>query len=123
MMFRAALWPSDGDSDAIIHSAVQGGPDGCCGLMHFSNGTSDRQIIEMWNRRPRPAGDAREAFDDEESAWLIERIEGDLRLILSALKERGEALETALGYMATAAMDIHTTTKAHAARTLEEGIR
>lgn len=55
MMFRAALWPSDGDSDGIIHKDVQGGPDGCCGVMSFSNGTSDRQIIAAWNRRaPSP---------------------------------------------------------------------
>lgn len=27
MQLRQALWPSDGDTDAIIHKAIQGGPD------------------------------------------------------------------------------------------------
>lgn len=50
MMYRKALWPSDGDCDAIIHKVQQGGPDGNCGLSYFSNGTADGQIIDAWQR-------------------------------------------------------------------------
>jgi len=51
MMFRKALWPSDGDTDSIIHKVPQGGPDGNCGSGDFSNGTSDGQIVTAWNSR------------------------------------------------------------------------
>lgn len=47
MQYRAALWPSDGDHDGIMHKAST--PE--CGLVEFSTGTSDGQIIAAWNRR------------------------------------------------------------------------
>lgn len=46
MMLRAALWPSEGDRDAIIHAAPTD-----CPLGDFSNDTFDRSIVEVWNRR------------------------------------------------------------------------
>lgn len=53
MQLRQALWPSDGDTDAIIHKAIQGGPDGACGMSYFSVGTMDEGITvsQAWNRR------------------------------------------------------------------------
>lgn len=47
VQFRKALWPSDGDFDAIIHR--DSSPH--CGVMYFSNATADGQIIDVWNRR------------------------------------------------------------------------
>lgn len=46
MMFRKALWPSDGNIDAIIHAE-----HGDCGMLEFSNNTTDESIIEVWNTR------------------------------------------------------------------------
>lgn len=46
MMERWALWPSDGDSDAIIHDQPTN-----CPMSGFSNGTADKSIVERWNRR------------------------------------------------------------------------
>lgn len=46
VQLRAALWPSDGDVDGIIHAAVSD-----CGLVEFSIGTADRAVIAAWNRR------------------------------------------------------------------------
>lgn len=78
MMFRAALWPSDGDADAIIHKVPQGGPDGNCGLAYFSNGTSDGQIIQAWNHRTPEKDETkellREALADMET--IVEFLRG-----------------------------------------------
>lgn len=48
--FRKALWPSDGNTDAIIHAAPSE-----CGLSHFDIGTTDESVIAAWNRRTPPA--------------------------------------------------------------------
>lgn len=54
MMFRKALWPSDGNTDAIIHA----GPS-VCGLAAFDVGTADESVIPIWNRRaPSPRDQA-----------------------------------------------------------------
>jgi len=44
--FRKALWPSDGCVDGIIHANETD-----CGLIEFSNYTTDESIIELWNQR------------------------------------------------------------------------
>lgn len=43
---RDALWPSEGDSDAVIHAAPTD-----CPLVTFSNGTSDKSAYALWNQR------------------------------------------------------------------------
>ncbi|WP_347271190.1 hypothetical protein [Rhizorhabdus histidinilytica] len=62
MQFRKALWPSDGDSDAIIH-AVLGGSN--CPMGDFGNGTADESIISLWNTRipDHPAENAKSSGD------------------------------------------------------------
>lgn len=46
VMFRKALWPSDGCTDAIIHATFNG-----CGLGEFSTYTIDESVITAWNTR------------------------------------------------------------------------
>lgn len=46
MLLRGALWPSEGDRDAIIHAVPTD-----CPLPQFSNDTFDGSIVEVWNRR------------------------------------------------------------------------
>lgn len=46
MQFRKALWPSDGNVDAIIHAAPTK-----CGLSDFADGTVDESILAAWNTR------------------------------------------------------------------------
>lgn len=46
MMLRGALWPAEGDRDAVIHA----GPTDCP-LYDFANDTFDGSIVEVWNRR------------------------------------------------------------------------
>lgn len=50
MMFRKALWPSDGCTDAIIHAAPTD-----CGLTAFDTETTDESAIAAWNRRASEA--------------------------------------------------------------------
>jgi len=53
VQFRKALWPSDGNTDAVIHC----GPSDDCGLVDFDIGTTDERVIAAWNRRAAaPAG-------------------------------------------------------------------
>lgn len=52
MMLRGALWPSEGDRDAIIHAEPTD-----CPLSHFSDDTFDESIIDRWNRRASRAAD------------------------------------------------------------------
>ncbi|WP_176056640.1 hypothetical protein [Brucella intermedia] len=44
MMLRSALWPSEGDADAIIHADPTD-----CPMLGFSDGSADGGIIEKWN--------------------------------------------------------------------------
>ncbi len=44
MMLRSALWPSEGDADAIIHADHTD-----CPMLGFSDGSADGSIIEKWN--------------------------------------------------------------------------
>lgn len=48
MQFRQALWPSEGDTDAVIHAAPTN-----CPLSDFSNDTFDGSVIPAWNTRAR----------------------------------------------------------------------
>lgn len=50
MMFRKALWSSDGNVDAIIHAAPTK-----CGLDYFSDHTTDESVIAKWNTRAPPS--------------------------------------------------------------------
>ena len=64
MMLRGALWPSEGDRDAIIHAAPTD-----CPLYDFANETFDRSIVEVWNRRAaQPAVKALDKAELIESA-------------------------------------------------------
>ncbi|AKO59030.1 hypothetical protein V19_42 [Brucella phage V_19] len=44
MMLRSALWPSEGDADAIIHADPTD-----CPMLGFSDGSADGSIIEKWD--------------------------------------------------------------------------
>ncbi|WP_210267219.1 hypothetical protein [Brucella tritici] len=44
MMLRSALWPSEGDADAIIHADPTD-----CPMLGFCDGSADGSIIEKWN--------------------------------------------------------------------------
>lgn len=46
MQFRKALWPSDGNTDAIIHAEPTE-----CGMPAFDIGSTDEGVIAAWNRR------------------------------------------------------------------------
>lgn len=48
--FRQALWPAEGDSDAVIHAASTD-----CPMAVFNNDTADQSIIERWNTRAERA--------------------------------------------------------------------
>lgn len=56
VMPRHALWPSDGDTDAVIHVAATE-----CGAAQFSIGTADegKSVAAAWNTRT-PTPDAKE---------------------------------------------------------------
>lgn len=54
MMFRQALWPSEGDTDSVIHADAN--PLNCP-LPDFSNDTADLSVIEAWNTRDGYLGD------------------------------------------------------------------
>tara|TARA_R100001244_G_scaffold2541_1_gene3945 strand:+ start:14889 stop:15209 length:321 start_codon:yes stop_codon:yes gene_type:complete len=56
-MFRKALWPSDGDTDAVIHH----GPADC-GMVCFYSDRTDESVVAAWNAR---ATDARIAALEE----------------------------------------------------------
>lgn len=46
VMLRAALWPSEGDRDDIIHAAPTN-----CPLATFADDTFDGSIVDRWNTR------------------------------------------------------------------------
>lgn len=47
MRYWKALWPSEGDADGIHHADTTEH----CGVIEFSLGTSDEQVIAAWNHR------------------------------------------------------------------------
>lgn len=53
--FRQALWPVEGDIDAIIHAAPTD-----CPLTSFADGTWDQSIIAKWNERVPPVPETKE---------------------------------------------------------------
>lgn len=70
MMFRGALWPSEGDTEGVIHaSPVE------CGFYEFNIGASDESTIEAWNRRAAspPAGAEVVAYIDNASLEMLRR--------------------------------------------------
>ncbi|MBO9380215.1 hypothetical protein GG804_25955 [Sphingomonas histidinilytica] len=86
MQFRKALWPSDGDSDAIIH-AVLGGSN--CPMGDFGNGTADESIISLWNTRTpdHPAENAKSS-GEVRAASVAELLE----MLSVANQEDGSAI-------------------------------
>lgn len=67
MMLRGALWPSEGDTDAVIHAEPTD-----CPMYDFCDGTADGSIAEKWNRR------ALTSTTPPDVAGLVERLEGPL---------------------------------------------
>ena len=63
MMERHALWPSDGDTDSIIHAAPTD-----CGMVDFSIGAADNGVSTRaaWNRRSEGRAPSPEGWDPEE---------------------------------------------------------
>jgi hypothetical protein len=77
VQFRKALWPSDGCTDAVIHSFPL---PATCGMGDFSTDTTDESVIAAWNRRapsPSSAVDA-PAGQPHPSADGIERVLSEL---------------------------------------------
>lgn len=75
--FRKALWPSDGNTDAVLHRVGEG-----CPLDHYSIGSTDEGVIADWNalaalRERRPAAVDREA-ELREVVQLVVDWDGDL---------------------------------------------
>jgi hypothetical protein len=78
VQWRAALWPSEGDRDAIIHAEPTG-----CGLSDFSDDTFDQSIVAKWNERataPAPAS----AVNDE---WLVPNLVMFIRRMARRLRK------------------------------------
>jgi len=65
MMLRGALWPSEGDRDAVIHAEPTD-----CPLYDFANDTFDGSIVEVWNHRASPTAQTGEAV-----AWLYDFVD------------------------------------------------
>lgn len=87
-MLRAALWPSEGDRDAIIHTESTD-----CPLGDFSNDTFDRSIVEAWNHRA-PDATARLQGLREASSQLLSEI--DAGSDIDAIVDASGPLRTAL---------------------------
>lgn len=71
MLFRKALWPSDGCVDGIIHAAPTD-----CGMIGFSTETIDESVIAAWNTRTAASEAEQRARDKaiEECAKVAERV-------------------------------------------------
>lgn len=67
VQLRLALWPSEGDRDAIIHAAPMHA--GFCGFSDFSIDTVDdgKSVTAAWNRRPSQTA-VREALENARNA-------------------------------------------------------
>jgi hypothetical protein len=70
VMERHALWPSEGDADAIIHAAPTE-----CGLVEFSIGASDggASTRVAWNRRASTGGERERLKELEDTLSEIAR--------------------------------------------------
>jgi len=79
VQLREALWPSEGDTDAIIHVNPT-----TCPLISFSNGSADGcvTVVEKWNSRK---GDDR----DE----LIEALRAQLDVSLQFMEREGFSVQ------------------------------
>jgi len=87
MQFRKALWPSDGNTDAIIHDSATD-----CPLVEFEDGTIDESIIARWNA----------ALDTFAAARVKAAVEEEREECLAALKAHRKTYEgTARGLRAT----------------------
>jgi hypothetical protein len=69
MMFRKALWSSDGNVDSIIHAAPTK-----CPMSVFEDGSTDETIIGKWNTRAAQSAQGeptREALDNSQSLLVM----------------------------------------------------
>jgi hypothetical protein len=70
MQFRKALWPSEGDTDAVIHAEPT-----VCGLTDFSLGNWDETVLAAWNRRatPEAPSDAWQPIETapKDGTWIL----------------------------------------------------
>jgi len=71
MMFRKALWPSDGCTDAVIHAEPTD-----CGMVVFDTGTTDESVIAAWNTRKSEAL-ADDAVERAAEDWMHKRFAPD----------------------------------------------
>ena len=67
VQFRKALHISDGNTDAVIHAAPSD-----CGLVEFSDGSTDESILAKWNASAAVLPSSEELTPDQ-VAWLHER--------------------------------------------------
>jgi hypothetical protein len=83
MQPRHALWPSDGDTDAVIHAE----PSECGLAGGFSIGTADNgaSVAAAWNRRSTPAEGAQS--QDARDAELMESRRQKLVAVMRDLSE------------------------------------
>lgn len=70
MQFRKALWPSDGNCDAVIHA----GPNEC-GLVEFADGSIDESVIGKWNARFRPVTAGAADAPRLPAGWLNDQLD------------------------------------------------
>lgn len=98
MRFRKALWPSDGNVDAIIHAEPSK-----CGMESFSTYTTDESVIAAWNRRPTPSPEAGEvmrltqrAEAAEVRAAELQSWNDEIKIGVEHLKARAEKMRASL---------------------------
>lgn len=70
VMFRKALFPSDGNVDAIIHHSPTN-----CGMGVFSTDTTDESVIDDWNNQ-YCLSTAKEEGRAEERRLVVEFLRG-----------------------------------------------
>ena len=97
-MLRGALWPAEGDRDAVIHA----GPTDCP-LYDFANDTFDGSIVEVWNRRAALSDQAARIAELETELYLLRNDRAnkadqiyDLETSLTASRAECEGLRAAL---------------------------
>lgn len=76
MMLRAALWPTEGDRDAIIHADSTD-----CPMASFADDTFDESIVDRWNAalRQSPTDNSPRApsgWRDMATAWKLRAVLG-----------------------------------------------
>lgn len=83
---RDALWPSEGDSDAVIHAEPTD-----CPMVQFSNDTADKSVYARWNVRAALAAIGSGAGRDAAIVELLseENLSAVIRALPSCYQDGG----------------------------------